>query len=58
MNILIKNIQLKKLNQKKISPEIEKLDTIPMPYVTVSVLLFGGLMYLFKKKYSEVEQGK
>ncbi|MCF8324393.1 MAG: CPBP family intramembrane metalloprotease [Leadbetterella sp.] len=46
------------VNQKKISPEIEKLDTIPMPYVTVSVLLFGGLMYLFKKKYSEVEQGK
>jgi membrane protease YdiL (CAAX protease family) len=44
------------VNQKKISPEIEKLDTIPMPYVAVSVLLFGGLMYLFKKKYTEIEK--
>lgn len=40
------------VNHKKISPEIEKLDTVPLPYVALSVLLFGGLMYFFKKQTS------
>jgi uncharacterized protein len=40
------------VNHKKISPEIEKLDTVPLPYVGISVLVFGGLLYLFKKQTS------
>ena len=37
------------VNQKKISPEIEKLDSIPLPYVLASLLAFIGLMFVFQK---------
>ena len=37
------------VNQKKISPEIEKLDSIPLPYVLASLLAFIGLMFIFQK---------
>lgn len=37
------------VNQKKISPEMEKLDTIPVPYVLASLLIFGSLMFVFQK---------
>jgi membrane protease YdiL (CAAX protease family) len=43
------------VNQKKISPEIEKLDTVPMPYVIISSVLCAGLLYIFKKKTEQVE---
>ena len=44
------------VNQKKISPEIEKLDTIPLPYVLVSLVFFGVLLYFFKTKQSDISK--
>lgn len=42
-------VLLHMVNQKKISPEIEKLDSIPLPYVLASLLAFIGLMFVFQK---------
>lgn len=40
---------------KKVSPEIEKLDTVPMPYLILSTILCMGLLYFFKKQTEQVQ---
>lgn len=38
------------VHQKKISPEIEKLDTVPMPFIILSTVLCIGLLWVFKNQ--------
>lgn len=41
------------VNQKVISPEIEKMDTLPLPAVITSVLLTAAGLWYFKKIHEE-----
>lgn len=49
-------IMLHLVNLKKVSPEIEKLDKVPVQYLALSTVLFIGLTYLFRKKLLENEE--
>jgi uncharacterized protein len=45
------------VNIKAVSPDIEKLDKVPMPALVGSVAVFGGLMYLlYSKTINKTEQ--
>jgi uncharacterized protein len=49
-------VMLYLVNQKKISPEIEKMDNVPFAAVVASLFIGGGLVWYFQRFYAAEEE--